>query len=258
MHILFFDFDGTLRVPETNRISDVSKKSLETLRKKGHRVFINTGRSYESIKNLIQDIPLDGIICGCGTYIRMHGKVLYDTLATAQQVQQVIDAIRKHQVDVLLEGSQGLYYENLYGSNLRRILPLFKAQGTQVLQWTEDTQRFSKMGLTYTSEAQRDAFEAGLVNDWDFISFPDLKAEAVLKGHSKGEGIQRLLDLLDLPVSQSICFGDSDNDIDMFQVVGKSVLIGEESAHLKPYVDIVAPPAREEGITVALEQLKLL
>ncbi|MGO5354315.1 HAD hydrolase family protein [Faecalicoccus sp. LCP19S3_E3] len=47
MHTLFFDFDGTLRVSETNEVSKETIQNLRTLRKEGNLIFINT-REFDS------------------------------------------------------------------------------------------------------------------------------------------------------------------------------------------------------------------
>ena len=71
------------------------------------------------------------------------------------------------------------------------------------------------MSLYYTDQKQKDEFENLLKEDFDFINFPNLKAEAVLKGHSKASGMRMLLKELSLPCSTSIAFGDSDKDMEM-------------------------------------------
>lgn len=59
------------------------------------------------------------------------------------------------------------------------------------------------------------------------------------KGVSKGEGISYLYDYLKISGEDAICFGDSDNDVSMFQVVGKKIAVSNASDSLKNIADIV-------------------
>ena len=76
MKALFFDIDGTIWNRQ-NYIPESTRKAFETLRKNGHKTFINTGRSmaYIQYEPLIS-LGFDGIISGCGTMIEYNGKIL--------------------------------------------------------------------------------------------------------------------------------------------------------------------------------------
>ena len=46
MKALFFDIDGTLLSEKTRQIPESAKEALKEARRRGHLVFINTGRVY--------------------------------------------------------------------------------------------------------------------------------------------------------------------------------------------------------------------
>ncbi len=258
MHTLFFDFDGTLRVPETNEVSKETIKNLRTLRKEGNLIFINTGRCFSSLEGQAKDLPLDGVICGCGTYIRYRGQILYEIQATPVQKERVLHALRKCKVDAFLEGHGGLFIDQTYSDQLKQVIGFFKRMHVPMLGVDTPSFDFSKMSLYYEDEKQKAEFEDLLKEDFDFITFPDLKAEAVLKNHSKASGMRMLLKELSLPFSSSIAFGDSDNDIEMLKEANCSVLIGDHAPHLKELADIQAPSAKDEGISWALRKMNLI
>lgn len=258
MHTLFFDFDGTLRVPETNEVSKETIQNLRTLRKEGNLIFINTGRCFSSLEEQARDLPLDGVICGCGTYIRYRGQVIYEVQATSIQKERVLQALRLCRVDAFLEGHGGLFVDQTYSDQLDQVISFFKRMNVHMLSTDDPSFAFSKMSLYYTDKRQKKEFEDFLKEDFDFITFPNLKAEAVLKGHSKASGMRMLLKELSLPFSTSIAFGDSDNDMEMLKEANCSVLIGDHAPHLKKLADIKAPSAKEEGISWALQKLNLI
>lgn len=46
--IFFFDFDGTLRIEETDEITPQTYESFNKLKNKGYLLFLNTGRSFHA------------------------------------------------------------------------------------------------------------------------------------------------------------------------------------------------------------------
>ena len=193
MKVLFLDYDGTLRVPNTDQVSKESITSLDTIRKRGNLAFINTGRCYYSIGNQVEHLPIDGLICGCGTYIRYHDTVLYEVKANAIQKEKVVHALRQYQVDAFLEGHAGLFMDQRYSDYTNRVVAFFEKQGVYMRPVNADDFEFSKMSLYYKSEEQKRNFEKALQKDFDFITFPNVKAEAVLRHHSKATGMKKIL-----------------------------------------------------------------
>ena len=61
---LFFDIDGTLLSEITRQVPESAKEALKEARKKGHLVFINSGRSYVLVEPLLEEIETDGALCG--------------------------------------------------------------------------------------------------------------------------------------------------------------------------------------------------
>ena len=63
--------------------------------------------------------------------------------------------------------------------------------------------------------------------------------EVNAKGVSKGDAIKTLCEMLNIDLADTMCFGDSGNDIEMFKVVGIPVVMGnsevEELGKLAKY-----------------------
>ena len=73
---LFFDIDGTLLSEITRTVPDSAVRALEKARKRGHLVFINSGRTFCLTREFLKQVETDGCLCGCGTYIEAEGKAL--------------------------------------------------------------------------------------------------------------------------------------------------------------------------------------
>lgn len=66
---VFFDIDGTLFSLKTKSIPESTQKAIKTLREKGIKVIVATGRSIKDL-NHIQHIDFDGFLHLMGDIVR--------------------------------------------------------------------------------------------------------------------------------------------------------------------------------------------
>ena len=79
------------------------------------------------------------------------------------------------------------------------------------------------------------------------ISKPEF-LEAVPIGASKGEGLIRLAELIGINLDNTLCFGDSYNDISMLQAVTHSVAMGNACEDAKQIAKYICKPNTEDGL----------
>lgn len=75
---------------------------------------------------------------------------------------------------------------------------------------------------------------------------------------NKSVGIERVLHHLNIAPEQSIAFGDNMNDLEMLSYVGMGVAMGNAIEDTKNAADFVTKPIHEDGISYALEKLKVI
>ena len=73
-YLIFLDIDGTIF--DGHKVSDRVINAIGDARKEGHKVFINTGRSFGNITEDIKSLGVDGFVTGLGTAVRVDGKVI--------------------------------------------------------------------------------------------------------------------------------------------------------------------------------------
>ena len=73
--IIFIDVDGTL-VGNDGVLAKSTLWACERLKKKGHKLYLSTGRSKAELHANIMAIGFDGFICAGGSYLEDHGEVL--------------------------------------------------------------------------------------------------------------------------------------------------------------------------------------
>ena len=82
--------------------------------------------------------------------------------------------------------------------------------------------------------------------------------EFVPKGFNKAVGISAVCRLFDIPWEDTIVFGDSNNDLAMFEYAAVKVAMGNGSEKIKALADHITQDMFHYGIRNGLEYLKLI
>ena len=79
--------------------------------------------------------------------------------------------------------------------------------------------------------------------------------EVLPVGVSKGQGVQRLCEMLQIDPAHVVAVGDQDNDISTFEMCGFSVAMGAAPDHVKQAATITTGTFEEDGCAQFLEKL---
>ena len=81
-------------------------------------------------------------------------------------------------------------------------------------------------------------------------------ADINIRGTSKGNAINKLFELFNIKKEESICFGDSRNDLSMFQSCGIKVAMKNGTDEIKQQADYITEFSNDEnGVIEFLNQL---
>lgn len=257
---LFFDIDGTLMSEKTGEVPDSAKKALTEAREKGHLIFINTGRVYAHTRDIRAQVELDGCLCGCGTYIIAQGKVLYSYQIPHERGIQIKKDIDECGLDGALEGIEGCYFHKTVSripdvENLKEALRQSGSAGRY--DWEDDCYDFSKFYLA--SDGKSRCLELfGRMKDIEVIDRGDGYYECVPRGHSKATAMDLVLKHYGISKDDAYVFGDSSNDLSMFQYATNCVLMGHHSEVLVPYATFETKDVEDDGIEYAMRELGII
>ena len=73
-------------------------------------------------------------------------------------------------------------------------------------------------------------------------------------GVSKGHAVQKIMEQLQLTPEEVLCFGDSQNDVSMFEAVTHSIAMGNAIDELKEKALAVTDTNDRNGIAKRIEQ----
>lgn len=253
---LFFDIDGTLVSFNTHTIPESTIQAIKKVREKGIKVFIATGRPKLIINNL-GALEFDGYVTMNGAYC-FAGKndVIYKNSIPEEDVKAIVSVIKKKKLTSIFVTEKKMYicYPNWMSDEFSTTLktPVFPQiepediLGKEVFQispFITPAQEKKLMPQIPHCESGR----------WH-PSFTDI----VAVGSGKHNGIDAIINHFDIPLEDTMAFGDGGNDISMLKHVGIGIAMGNASENVKQIADYVTDTVDNDGILKALQHFGVI
>lgn len=257
--ICFFDVDGTLTIECDAQKILVPESTLEALRKAheaGVLLFANTGRPYGTVHPVIKALPLDGFVCGCGTWIMSNGKEVFRHEIERAERIEIMRKVKELNLSCVYEAKEGFAVTDpLYHGPMNDIVKTYLQDGFQLLEVNDDLV-FEKFCLFKNREDQWP--DLSFLKDYDKMYRYGYFVEVVPLACSKGKAIQFLMDLLQIPEENGYGFGDSVNDVEMLKVTHHSIVMENAPDEVKEMASYVTDKASNDGLYKAMLHLGLI
>ena len=254
--IIFFDIDDTLS--RNGIIAEHNKTTLEQLADTDIKLVISTGRSKailpEDILALLDADILDAIICMNGQYsFDKSGRISHYPL-TAEQTDKIVRLCQQsdliHKFDSATHIAWSGENERLREFNAVTPNSIFDPE-----YYKTNTVYQCSVFFNNQQEKMQDIdfaqYDLKLVH-WHQIGADILPAEA-----SKARGIKDVCEYYAVDASECMAFGDGMNDLEMFDLVGFAVAMGDAQPALIERADFVTGTIEEYGIQTVLNQLAM-
>ena len=86
----------------------------------------------------------------------------------------------------------------------------------------------------------------------------DAVVDLMSRSGGKENGIRALCAAIGITTEETIAFGDADNDLEMLQLAGIGVAMGNALPQVRACADMVTDTVENDGIAHALQKLKLI
>ncbi|WP_082624645.1 MULTISPECIES: HAD family hydrolase [unclassified Psychrobacter] len=254
--IIFFDIDDTLS--RNGIIAEHNKATLEQLADTDIKLVISTGRSKailpEDILALLDADILDAIICMNGQYsFDKSGRISHYPL-TAEQTDKIVRLCQQSDLIHKFDSATHIAWS---GEN-ERLREFNAVTPNSILDpeyYKTNTVYQCSVFFNNQQEKMQDIdfaqYDLKLVH-WHQIGADILPAEA-----SKARGIKDMCEYYAVDASECMAFGDGMNDLEMFDLVGFAVAMGDAQPALIERADFVTGTIEEYGIQTVLNQLAM-
>lgn len=268
--LIALDMDGTL----LNHELKITQSNLEAMKKAtdaGKHVVISTGRSLSEMKHYLDDLTMVRYMIlesGACVYDLYKQQMIYQKTFIKDQVLKICEVLQKQ--DIMLHiFTDGYSYsptlqrhqmnEYQMGKYQNMFLDCVDPIDNVELFFQEHMNHIEKINFYHRSIEEREN-SLQYLKDMDVVKacVEISSLELTPQGVNKGLGIEHLCDYLNISVDQCIAVGDSNNDLEMLEVVGKAIAMGNANDAIKNIADIIVNDCEHDGVVEAINKYLLI
>lgn len=262
----FCDMDGTL-LNSNNQLDAETVSALLGLKKQGVCLVLATGRSDLQIREHLSVLQIDTPVITCnGSVVKnpRTNEILAAKFFDTNDVKRLKEHCLSRGYDFLFYTPNFVYYSEgstriqKYVKYNQTAEPRFHVPMRSMSEFTDaDLSQVVKClvtdDLSLMDDLQKHVNPEGRLS---IVSSGDRLMD-IMPGHatSKGEAVHFVCDRLGVSPAHAICFGDSPNDLSMFEAVGFAVAMGNATDEVKRAADYVTQSNDNLGVVRALEHL---
>ncbi|OLO37822.1 HAD family hydrolase [Priestia megaterium] len=249
--IVFFDVDGTLTHHENGTISTKTREIVKSLKHKGLKIVAATGRPL-SLCEEIRELGIDTLITANGAFTVHNEEVIHKLSMDKYVAREVFEyaASEKHGLSFY---TKELSMNGIILKALKETLSLSDYPQINERIYDEDIYLMCLYGDDKRAEQYTQRFPQLMFKRWHPFVVSVLQEEI-----TKSVAILKVLDYFNIDQSEAIAFGDGENDIDMIELAGLGIAMGNGSDKLKSAADFVTKKSSEDGIEFALKKFSIL
>lgn len=238
----FFDIDGTLAPAGTLMIPESAGRCLAALRENGHFTALATGRLQADAACFAQKHGFSAIIADGGHSATLGGTILFmDSLDRAACLSLIAQldrlsipwavCVENQTIRIAKDERFGAAAGDSYFQTV--VKPDLNLEGIEQIY---------KVFIACTPEREKAIDFGGL----PCVRFTN--SVAFVEPTDKGQGVRRMMDLLNAPYDAVVVFGDGTNDLTLFDRRWLSIAMGNAAPVLKQAADYVTTAVDQDGL----------
>ena len=243
--IIFFDIDGTLIDMKRKQISGKTMEMLIRLKEKGVMICIATGRAPSALP-AFGDIVFDVYLTFNGSYCYNRDQIIFS------------NPLLTDDVDTIIKNAETIHRPLSLATKDRQAangkdddLVEYYGFANREVEVADDFEEVAKEEVYQIMLGCRERDHLSLLNGVHrakIAAWWDRAVDIIPADGGKGIGIEKVLEYYHLNQSEAMAFGDGNNDIEMFQAVGKGIAMANASDRLKEAAYGLCGDAAEDGI----------
>ncbi len=243
--IIFFDIDGTLVDMNTKRISEKTLEALHRLKANGIKICIATGRPVVMLPKF-GDLEFDAYLTFNGSYCFDKDGTIFSNPICHNDVLKIIENAKAMGKPVIVSSA-----DKMLANGTEPRLEEYMAFASEKVYVSDafeaELQKdIYQMMATGTAD-EYEALTKGTVNA-KIAAWWDKAVDVIPADGGKGVAVGAILRHYGIDVSESMAFGDANNDLEMIAAVGTGVAMGNGSPEIKAIAKDICGDVSEDGI----------
>ncbi len=253
--LIVTDVDGTLLDQDSN-LPDYNKEALLACVEKGIGVMLATGRTIDAVSNLVSTLGLKHpqITQGGAVIVDSNFKVISYTGIGANVYMELVKSIRQNGLPPVVCLSDGKNYYDEYHPSME----YQKAVGEKIIKVDSiETDYFAQhCTAVYINIVESDPMDSFLREKFGYrlqlVRTGKHYFDILNKKSTKGNALVEVLKLLGIDRNHVAAFGDSYNDLSMFEIAGLRIAVKNSYPDVLKKADIVTEENYNCGLGKAI------
>lgn len=258
---IFFDIDGTLVPFATPGIPAEVSEAIARVRANGVKVFIATGRHLEWIDNL-GDTEFDGYVTVNGSMCLLADKktCIHKCCISDDDVRRITDFSHSSSLPIVVVPADGGIFINHVDESVNYVAGLLRVRHIDVRDLDAIGGRDVVQMMAFGTEQERNdsSIFGKVLRDCEPTSWNPYFCDIIPKGSDKSVGIDRMLEYFGIDLSDTMAFGDGNNDIGMLRHAAIGVAMGNAGEDVKANADYITTDVSDHGVVNAFRHFGLI
>lgn len=256
--ILFVDIDWTI-LDHSDGKHVFDKKSIQALKKaqkNGVLVYLATARPYHSVKctGLLDMFEPDGMVCSNGAVAFHNDVLIHNDSFDKEDVKRIIEVCNQHNICLQLCSEKDRWLSLNPDKYVKSYFDWFFETKPEVRLYNNE----SVNGIIiFASDEFKWIFES-YFSKFHYFKFFEYGYDIRHHEINKIDGLNRVLQYLNIEPSNALAIGDDGGDIGMFKVCGYSAAMGTSNDDVKSYAKYIAKSVSKHGVKDALKHFKVI
>lgn len=275
---IFLDMDGTLLNSE-KEVSNYTIQILQKIKQKGIEIILISGRCNRSIEYIVKNRInnkneiIRYIISTDGTMIKdlKENKIIYQSSLNEKMVKELIYKSYDFDTAFYIITENNMYKDNRMNKyqietdkwyingefyNIEDNLKTIDFNDFSKINEKVNRILFFSMNFEMLKEINDEVLNTKDIQTLFRKDYKDFQLLLISNKYSKAKGIIEMCKCLNLSTKDTIAFGDSDNDIEMLEIVGEGIAMKNAKIDLKTN-KITEFTNNEDGVAKYLEKMLL-
>ncbi len=252
---VFFDVDGTLLSHRTVMVPDSTIEAIRIMQSNGIKCVMSSGRHPNEIDRLhLENIDFDAYVTANGQIVLDKDRnVIAARPFSEKETEILVSGFEEKRIPLLLSSINDMYV-NYIDDEVRKILEEIHTPEPRV-----DSYKGEKLyqAVAYVGGKNPEWIEE-LKKKFHVTFWNENGADIVSKEANKAIGISDYIDLMGIKRSETMGFGDGENDKEMLEYTGIGVAMGNSADELKRIADYITDDIDEDGLYNACKHFGLL
>ncbi|WP_312192469.1 Cof-type HAD-IIB family hydrolase [Sphingobacterium sp.] len=256
---IFFDIDGTLLSFKTHEVPKSTQQAFQLLKEKDIKVFVSTGRSFNQLGH-IRYLDFDGYITFNGGYcVTKEHQVIYKNNISQKDIRSLLDYAKQHKGLTFSFMSEQEISLNQVTPEVLRMYQQVNVPTPPLRDYEKDFDLDSVMQVNvFISPEEETQFMENVMPSSVASRWTPIFADINPMGQSKKIGIDVFLNHYNIPLEETMSFGDGGNDITMLAHTRIGIAMGNANPEVKEIADYITDSVDDDGIWNALKHFNVI